>query len=401
MSIITLLFKDHLSILIFPYPSESYSMILHYLKFSIFHLLTILVIISIVLGGAWIPLGFFLFSAIIVLGDAWFGDDLSIPDFKHPSVFSLQLYAAIPLLLVLMFFSLWSISSDDYLNVGAYLSQIFNYDFLLARANTQDWQHVVSVFFVGLMVSTVGTVTAHELVHKTWNKTAVCAGRWLLAFSFDANFSIEHVYGHHKNIGTLDDPATAPRGRNVYAHMVISTIKGNQSAWKIESRRLSNRGLSTFSIYNQCIRGYLMSILLLVVAYLIGGITALAYFVAVAIVAKGMLEIVNYMEHYGLVKVAKKRVEPRHSWNTNKKLSSWALFNLSRHSHHHAQGQMPFHRLQPYNKAPQMITGYLATMLLTLIPPLWFHLMESKLKEWDNHYASAEEQAIIKGSEGI
>lgn len=84
-------------------------------------------------------------------------------------------------------------------------------------------------------------------------------------------------------------------------------------------------------------------------------------------------------------------VEPRHSWNTNRRISSLTMFNLTRHSHHHAQGEVPYHDLKPYPDAPMMINGYLTTLLITMVPPLWHKLMTPKLLAWDRDYASAEE----------
>jgi len=89
-------------------------------------------------------------------------------------------------------------------------------------------------------------------------------------------------------------------------------------------------------------------------------------------------------------------VQPRHSWNTNKRISSWAMFNLTRHSHHHADGNVPYQDLRPYEDAPMMINGYLTTILVTLIPPLWNHLMVPKVLAWDAKYASKEELALAK-----
>jgi len=219
-------------------------------------------------------------------------------------------------------------------------------------------------------------------------------GRWLLAFSFDTVFAIEHVYGHHRYVSTLHDPATAPRGRTVYAHIVISTLRGNQSAWRIERDRLAKRRLGLFSRHNAVIRGYLMSALLVAAAGALGGWVGAAYFVLCGLVGKALLEVVNYMEHYGMVRDPATPVAPRHSWNTNRRVSSWALFNLTRHSHHHAQGEVPYHALRPYPAAPMMISGYLTTLMITLIPPVWHRLMVPRLQRWDRVFASEGERRM-------
>jgi alkane 1-monooxygenase len=221
-------------------------------------------------------------------------------------------------------------------------------------------------------------------------------GRWLLAFSFDSNFAIEHVYGHHRYVSTTEDPATAPRGRNVYSHIVISTIRGNISAWNIEQQRLGRKRQGLFSYHNVAIRGYMMSLAIMLVSFLVAGWTGVLFFIAAGLWGKALLEIVNYMEHYGMVRDIETPVQPRHSWNTNKRFSSWTMFNLTRHSHHHAQGEVPYHELKPYNEAPMMINGYLGTIAVALIPPLWHKLMTPKVLDWDARYATAEERKMAQ-----
>ena len=109
---------------------------------------------------------------------------------------------------------------------------------------------------------------------------------------------------------------------------------------------------------------------------------------------KALLEIVNYMEHYGLVRDPEAPVAPRHSWNTNRRISSWTMLQLTRHSHHHAEGEVPFQDLAPYPEAPMMVQGYLTTILLTLVPPLWHALMVPKLRDWDARFANAAERRL-------
>src|ERR1019366_4840868 len=147
--------------------------------------------------------------AIYVIGDALCGDDTSTPKFLRPGVLTAQLWMALPLLSLIVFASVWTVT--------------------------------------GLMIGLVGTIPAHELTHRTWDRVSMLVGRWLLAFSFDTTFAIEHVYGHHRYVSTAHDPATAPRGRNVYVHIVASTLKGNVSAWNIESDRLGKTRLGRYS----------------------------------------------------------------------------------------------------------------------------------------------------------
>jgi hypothetical protein len=368
--------------------------IFHYLKYFLFHVIGAIAVLMVTVGGAWITGGLVAILVIYMVGDAVCGDDLSTPKFKYPGVLTVQLWMALPLLSMIVFGAMWSMSSGDPLGYGAFVQQLTGYDALAAREAT-FWVHHVSVFLAtGLTIGMIGTITAHELTHRTWDPVSMFIGRWLLAFSFDTIFSIEHVYGHHRYVSTIDDPATAPRGRNVYTHIVASTIKGNISAWEIEKKRLKREGHGPLSWRNAVIRGHLMSVLLVVGAYLMGGWPVAGFFIACALWGKSLLEIVNYMEHYGMVRDPKTPVQPRHSWNTNKRISSWAMFNLTRHSHHHAQGEVPYQDLKPFPEAPMMINGYLTTIVVALIPPLWFKLMTPKVQEWDKQYASADERKL-------
>ncbi|WP_417531412.1 alkane 1-monooxygenase [Marinobacter lipolyticus] len=369
-------------------------MLLHYLKFFLFHGIGLLAFVSLVAGGYWISLGLFAVLAIYIAGDALCGDDTTTPEFKRPTILTVQLWMALPLLCLIVFASVWSFSSTDVAGFGALITELTGYDAISARDATPFLHHISGVVLTGLMIGIIGTITGHELTHRTWDPVSMLIGRWLLAFSFDTIFSIEHVYGHHRYVSTTEDPATAPRGRNVYHHVVASTVKGNASAWNIERRRLRRKGHSALSWRNAVIRGHLMSALLVATAFAMGGVGAMVYFVACALWGKALLEIVNYMEHYGMVRHPETPVQPRHSWNTNKRISSWTMFNLTRHSHHHAQGEVPYQDLKPFPDSPMMISGYLTTIVVAMIPPLWHKLMTPKVLEWDEKYASSEERVL-------
>ncbi|WP_100642933.1 alkane 1-monooxygenase [Alteromonas facilis] len=368
--------------------------ILHYVKFLLIHLVGICALLSILAGGQWIVLGLIAITTFYIAGDAIAGDDKTTPQYAHPQVLTVLLWFALPIVIAIVLAFLWSVSPSDTMGVGAWLSDVSGYDLVEAKRSTTAQQHIAGAVLVGLMIGTIGTVTAHELTHRTWDPISMLIGRWMLAFSFDTVFSIEHVYGHHRYVSTEHDPATAPRGRNVYAHIVASTIKGNLSAWEIEKRRLQRKNLPVLSYHNAVLRGHAMSLLLAFIAFFIGGAVTAMYFIGCALWGKALLEIVNYMEHYGMVRNPASPVQPRHSWNTNKRITSWAMFNLSRHSHHHAQGEVPYQDLKPFPEAPMMISGYLTTLVIAMCPPLWHKLMTPKVLEWDEKFASLEERNL-------
>jgi alkane 1-monooxygenase len=371
-------------------------MFFHYLKFFLFHAVGLTAFAALVAGGEWISYGLFGILGFYIIGDAVLGDDTSEPKFQHPGILTFQLWLALPLVALITFASVWSVSDVDLFGFGQWITHITGYDVLANREATHLGNHIAGFFLTFLMIGVIGTITGHELTHRTWDPVSMAVGRWLLAFSFDTPFAIEHVYGHHRYVSTKEDPATAPRGRNVYAHMLISTIKGNISAWKIEKRRLKRAGHSLLSIHNTYLRGHMMSVLLVALVAYFAGLEATLYFSACAIAAKFLLELVNYMEHYGMVRNPEKPVQPRHSWNTNKRISSWSMFNLTRHSHHHAQGEVPYQDLKPFADAPMMIGGYLSTIVVAAIPPLWHAVMTPKVLDWDERYASEEEKLLAK-----
>ena len=360
----------------------------HYLKYYIIPALTPIFIISILLGGNWMWLGFGILVTIFIIGDAILGEDTAQPDYKHAWIIEVPLHLALPMLTTLLVAFAWSTGSgsQDFLRIGIAFEKLFSYDFLATR-NENTWFHYLGgIISVGFLIAGYGTNVAHELVHRVNNKLAMFEGRWLLSTSCNPDFAIEHVFGHHSTVGTDEDPATAKRGDNVYSFFLRSTVLGHMSACRIELNRIRKKNISIFSIQNRMITGYLMSFAWIFLFYYGGGITGLVLFFGQAVIAKFILEIVNYMEHYGLSRETGSPIKPEHSWNTNKRISSIFLFSLTRHSAHHEKPKDSFWILDPYLHAPNMPYGYLTTLFLCLVPPLWFKVMDPKLKNWDLNY---------------
>jgi alkane 1-monooxygenase len=366
----------------------------HYLKYCLFHVIGLFAAASLLAGGGYTSAGLLTVLTLYILGDAVCGDDVTTPQLRQRGVLTVQLWLALPLLALIVLCAVWTVSRGDPLGLGAWLARVSGYDLIAARDATSLAQHVAGVLQTGLMIGMVGTIPGHELTHRTRDPVSLLVGRLLLAFSFDTVFSIEHVYGHHRNLGTPRDPATAPRGRSVYRHILLSTILGNLSAWRIETARLARQGQARLGWHNAFLRGHLMSVGLVAAAWAIGGWRGALFFTLSALWGKALLEIVNYMEHYGIVRDPAKPVQPRHSWNTNKRISSWSMFNLTRHSAHHARATVQYQDLQPNPEAPMMIGGYLSTIMIALLPPLWHRLMTPRVLAWDRDFASAEERAL-------
>jgi alkane 1-monooxygenase len=367
-----------------------------YLRHLLFHAVGVVMAVALVAGGGWITTALLGLVAFFVIGDALVGDDLSTPHCTHPGWLTVQLWLALPLLLCIVFIAIWSASPGDPLGFGAAVNALTGYDALAAREATRGLHWVSAVFLTGLMIGTIGTIVAHELIHRAWDPVSLAVGRCLLAFSFDTAFAIEHVHGHHRSVCTPADPATAPRGRSAWTHIAVSTWQGQRSAWHIECARLRRRGQRVLSRHNAMLSGALLSATLVAGAWALGGGAAALFFVLAGLWGKALLEVVNYMEHYGLVRDPAEPVQPRHSWNTNRALSCWALFNLPRHAHHHTRGALPFQALQPMPQAPALLGGYMSTILVALVPPLWHHLMTPRLLQWDAQHANATERELAR-----
>ena len=362
-----------------------------YIQYYIVPLLSISVLIGIFLGGPWMWLGFVIIFMVMIGGDAILGEDLSQPEYSHPWLIEFPLHLALPMIIILLLSFAWATGNmeEDFLGIGNLLSRIFFYDFLSARDNNMWSDYIGATLGVGFIVAGYGTNVGHELTHRTKDRVAMLEGRWLLSASCNADFAIEHVYGHHVTVGTYEDPATARKGENVYAFFIRSTVFGHISAWKHELRRLRKKGFSLFSFRNRMITGYIMSLLWCILFCSAGGWFGLILFLSQALFAKFILEIVNYMEHYGLIRNTEKSVGPEHSWNTNKRMSTMVLFSLTRHSAHHEKPKVKFWKLDPYENAPQMPYGYLTTLVICLIPPLWYRMIKPSLNKWEQKYLLA------------
>jgi alkane 1-monooxygenase len=220
-------------------------------------------------------------------------------------------------------------------------------------------------------------------------------GNWLLAFSWDCAFALEHVYGHHKNVCLPNDPATAKRGQNIYTFIIPAIITEQKDAWKIEFDHLKRRGNNPYGIHNKMVIGYLRSLSITISAYFIGGVVGMLFYLLCAFIAKSLLEVINYTEHYGLVREPNQPVCIRHSWNSNNIMSSLLLFNVTRHSAHHEKPNLKFWELDAYSDAPMMPQGYLSMLYLALFLPFVYHeIMAKKLMDWDENYATPTERKI-------
>ncbi len=228
-----------------------------------------------------------------------------------------------------------------------------------------------------------GINVGHELGHRQATNERFI-GKALLLPSMYMHFYIEHNFGHHLHAATKEDPATARYNQSVYSFWFTSTIRQYFSAWKIQNKLLKYNHRGFFSVKNDMF-WYLIieAVYLLAIYFGFGGI-GLLFAIGGAIVGFTLLETVNYIEHYGLLRLKTKsgryeRVKEVHSWNSNHVIGRIVLYELTRHSDHHYKSSKKYQILDCHEESPQMPFGYPTSMVMSLFPPLWFKLMNKRV----------------------
>jgi alkane 1-monooxygenase len=239
---------------------------------------------------------------------------------------------------------------------------------------------------IGLLSGGVGITVAHELGHRLGRVERSLACVLLASVSY-AHFYIEHNKGHHARVATPDDPATAREGESFPAFLLRTVPAQWRSAWEIESARLAAAARSHRSPANRMLWTVAAPAGIAAALGAAYGPRAVAFFAIQSVVAFSLLELVNYVEHYGLRRCRGadgryERVRPEHSWNASQRISNWYLFNLQRHSHHHANVNRRYEELEHYADAPQLPAGYAVMILVALAPPLWRRVMDPRLRAW-------------------
>jgi len=243
---------------------------------------------------------------------------------------------------------------------------------------------------VGLTTGTVGITFAHEMIHRPgWFERAL--GEVLLASVSYTHFAIEHVHGHHRWVATPLDPATARVAESFYRFYPRTVLGGVRSAWRFERERLRRKGLGMWHPSNRMLRYGLMQAALYGAVAWGWGAAGMAFVAAQAIVAFSLLEVINYVEHYGLERRALgdgryERVMPWHSWNSSHRVSNWLLINLARHSDHHWVAAKRYQVLEHLDAAPQLPAGYGTMFVVALVPPLWRRVMDPRVEAWRARY---------------
>lgn len=230
---------------------------------------------------------------------------------------------------------------------------------------------------VGITMGVFGVLAAHELVHGDSRIGHLFGTAMLSAMSY-RHFRIAHVHGHHRLAATEDDPATARRGEGFY-HFLLRTLHGQYGdAWRIEKRRLAAQKLPAWR--NRLLMDGAITAFVFLAISCFAGARGTAFFAAQSAVAIIVLELFNYIAHYGLLRERdEKGRQPFgavHSWNSSNLLANALIFNMGRHTHHHARPFAPYHSLRHEDTAPELPLGYAGSILLALVPPLWQRIMD-------------------------
>lgn len=245
------------------------------------------------------------------------------------------------------------------------------YYFLQGISNFNFFDLIVFSVSVGIVNGGIGINVSHELIHKR-SFLEKNIGKLLLCSVCYGHFYIEHIWGHHLNVGKYSDNATSRINESIYSFIPRSIIGSYKNSHRIGSVKKINP-VDIFTI---------ISVLYLSLSLILYGIYGLIFIFIQSLVAIIMLESANYIEHYGLVRSSDETVNIFHSWNTNKKITNYITFRLQIHSDHHIDRLKGYQNLKYEKYYPTLPTGYTGSILIAFIPPLWFYIMNKKLKEY-------------------
>lgn len=340
----------------------------HYrdLKYLLAYLGPGLVLWGFYTGGYW-SFGAFLFAFLVVPAF-----ELLLPESKNQPIPDDQNRA------VHIFFD-WLL----YMNLPIVYVMIFWYAHLINQGELTESELVGHTLGLGVFLGASGINVAHELGHRS-KATEIVMAKLLLLPTLYQHFYIEHNRGHHRYVATPQDPATARYGENLYHFWIRSIFGGLKNAWRLEKQRLLRSGVRPYSPSNQMIQFFIMEVAYLLMIYFLFEFFALIMIIIVAVIGFLMLESINYIEHYGLIRKQNRdgrfeRVRMIHSWNSNHDAGRILLYELTRHADHHYKASKKYQLLKHIEESPQLPTGYPGSIILAMIPPLWFKVMNHRV----------------------
>lgn len=348
-------------------------------KLRFFHAfeVPILVILGFYLGGWWnfLTLGFAFITLPIV--DQLFGIDTTNIESTKAKIIGEEFYYRFVTYI-------WTYVQLAFVGWGLYV--------ISAGGLTHWYEWVGFVLSFSLVTGGIGITVAHELGHKKSSLERFYSKVLLMTVSY-MHFYIEHNRGHHVQVATPEDPATSRKNENFYLFWIRSVFVGYGHAWKLEMESLKRKGFAPLGWRNQMIWFVLAPfVFCAAVTLILSEPNSInwqipIFFFAQSVFGFTLLELVNYVEHYGIVRKQVdgkyERVNPLHSWNASHIMSNFFLFQLQRHSDHHANAIKRYQVLNHYDQSPQLPFGYPTMIIIALVPPLWFHMMNPRLEEWE------------------
>jgi Fatty acid desaturase len=340
-------------------------------------------------------------GALAFFGDYFFGEDTEVwaGSYKHPQIFPLMETACIisNSLLVILFAWQLGYPETDLFAIGALAQAMTGNNIAAAFANNSILSYIGG-FSLAVAGGTLnGVVLGHNTTHRTFEPKSVWIGRFGEAFSLFTYFSVRHPYGHHNLIGTPADPSWAHRGESFYHFRMRSVWGQYKMTWNIEKQRLEKMGLPFFHPSNQALQGWAVEALVLGMFFYTAGLLGVVLMLLIGFIAHTGLELANFIEHQGLCRVPTEPFQPRHAWDDAHRMTYWAVWAISRHSHHHSDAQVEEPELNFYGNTDQAMTtpyGYLVSFLFVLFPNVWNKIMIPRYLEWDEHYATPAEREL-------
>ncbi|SHI66853.1 alkane 1-monooxygenase [Desulfatibacillum alkenivorans DSM 16219] len=339
-------------------------------RFCLVFLVPLGAVISYFNGGYHLlipPLAVFV---LLPLFDYVFGLNVYNPDPGEEKILELDrryrwiTFAAVPVQVGLVFWGAWAFT----------------------HGSLNWWDRLVFAYGVGLSSGIMGINLSHELIHKVNNRVEPLLGRIMLWTVLYSHWAVEHVAGHHRYVATPEDPATARFGESFWQFLPRTVIGGMESAWRIESEMVESRGGNKYGWDNRILRYFTaQGILIAFMAYWLG-LPGVIFLLIQAATAVLLLELVNYVEHYGLVREQNsdgsyEEVKPHHSWNSAHRVTNYFLFNLQRHSDHHYRPNRRYQILRHWEDAPQLPSGYAGMLVLAYFPPIWRKFMDHRVPQ--------------------
>ncbi|KTC88729.1 alkane 1-monooxygenase [Fluoribacter dumoffii] len=336
------------------------------LCFMLVYVVVTLPFIGFYFGGFYTFLPFLVLFTLIPLLDVWLVDASNPDSSQEPNLLK-----------------------DKYFKLLTWIYVPVQYTFIMLAIYLVVHTPLTAIEFIGfgmsigLLTGGIGITLAHELMHKNSSVDQLLSKVLLTSVCY-GHFFIEHVRGHHVHVATPKDPATSRLGESVYHFLPRTLIGSFRSALSIERKRLNRNGYPWYHLQNQFWWIITLPVVLAVALYYYGGWPAFLFFILQSVIAVILLEIINYIEHYGMErkKLANgfyEKVSDQHSWNANHWLSNMLLFQLQRHSDHHMYGARPYQLLRHIDSSPQLPSGYLGMIILALFPFLWRRVMDKRV----------------------